>query len=552
MRPRTSKLFGESAPLRLEVVSGPPVEPVVLDPESTLLIGRASDCPLRLADPSVSRRHATISFARDEWMLTDLGSRHGTLLNGVAIPESQPVPIKARDSIGLGPWVFRAVDPRRPSVGIPTTDDGSLRSQRLETIVRGGQDMVAERRLELLLSCASAMNDAKNERDLALAVLRAAQAATGLAHAALVRVLGAEESVEVIAAADETGSPPPDMTFSRSLLRAAMKGEVVRLTSETPVQAMQSIMDLGIHEAFCAPVYLGEQVDCLLYLDSRKNSAQVHPESGAFCHALARLCGLALGNLRRAEVEGRNREFQRDMDAARAAQQLILPAESGRVGNIAYRVCVRSGRHVAGDLFGVVELPDGRAAVFVGDVSGKGAGAGILMTSCQTYLTAALYHHGDPARAVGETNRFLAKRSRPDQFVSLWLGVIDPGSGTIHFVDAGHGHCMIRRGEGTPHPIICEGGLPVSIEPDETYKTESISFGSGDLLLLYSDGVVEQPGPDGLLFGADRLISTIEGTRADQDCVDSIFDAVFAYAESDALADDTTVAAIRLLQDSLG
>ena len=159
---------------------------------------------------------------------------------------------------------------------------------------------------------------------------------------------------------------------------------------------------------------------------------------------MARLAGLALANLRRVQLEQRQHQLETEVRAARLAQELITPAESGRVGGLHYAARVRPGSLVAGDLFDVVALEDGRVATLIGDVCGEGIGASVIMAATQSHVRALLARGADPADAVGHVNRYLSAHTAPGKFVSLWLGVFDLERGELTYVDAGHGHWLHR------------------------------------------------------------------------------------------------------------
>jgi phosphoserine phosphatase RsbU/P len=360
------------------------------------------------------------------------------------------------------------------------------------------------------------------------------------------------------------GGPKPQLgaeSFSRSLLAAAKNGEVARLTADAPMSSAQSIMSLGIQTALCAPVTVGTSVGAYLYLDARASDAglfagasrattpavTVQNDAAAFLLALAKMYGLALNNIARLELEKRQRELERDLDAAREAQKLIMPPDEGEIGGVRYAMRCRSGRYVAGDLFDVVDLGSGRVGVFLGDVAGKGISAAMLMATAQTHLSLSLRQHGDAARAVREVNHHVCAHAADSRFISLWLGVIDVAARRVEYVDAGHGLWLLRPGTGPVQRFgtnAGEGGIPLGIDESFAYSSGVLQLAAGDRLVVFSDGVVEQPGTDGTQFGFDRAIETITTSTGVRGDVDGVFDAVVRFAATDALADDTTIASV--------
>lgn len=591
------------APLALEAVSGPALQPIAVQADKPSVMGRSSQSDIVLPDESVSRRHAQIVCLDGTWLITDLASRHGTHVNAARLTANQAAPLRTNDLIGIGPWTLRVRIGAANTAGTtghrfvsivdspPAPATGAMR-ERVERVHERELAAITQNRLQLLIDVAAAVAGTSDEASLARSVVQAAQKGTGFPRVFMLRTVESRPDdftvvAEVGPQAAGTPSDARDISFSRSLINAARAGEVVRLTSDAPMQA-QSIMSLGIQTALCAPIAVAGVVSAFLYLDAREGevntvsakgsahgqirpirpgTASVHQDAAAYCSALAKMYALALGNISRQELEKRQRELVRDLEAAREAQRLIMPPERGTIGALDYAFRSRSGRYVAGDLFDVVDLGDGRIGVFLGDVAGKGISAAILMTTAQTHLNISLRAFAaDPegaARAVCDVNRHVCKHAAASRFVSLWLGVFDTRARTLSFVDAGHGHWLMASGS-TSHRIESSSGIPLGVDSDYEYQAETLAFGPDNRLVVFSDGVVEQPGADGTLFGLPRTIEALAARTGDtvEHDVAAIFDAVLAYAAYDAppglslaaamaaaedhLADDTTVASIRI------
>lgn len=549
------------AHITLEPIAGPPLpdgSPRVDIPTSLtpLLIGRSTESGLQLPDATVSRRHAEIARDDDLWILRDLGSRHGTFVNGNRLDPEFPHPLAHRDQLRVGPWVFRVRDLAKGSIGssfASIADDLPMRSTRVQAVPAMELRSLAQQRLDVLIDCAARINASTDLDALAGVALESIIAGAGFARAAMVRPPDEDGRAEVIAFRAVLPEKPDELELSRSLLETAARGHVARLTSDSPGGAHdygQSIVQLGIHSALCAPVQVGDAVEALMYLDARGSESAVRHDAAAFCQAISRLSGLALANIRRQDLELEQKRVETELNAAREAQRLIMPAASGTRGWHTYAMEMTPGRVVAGDLFDVVALTDdpaGPVACFLGDVTGKGVGAAITMATVQTYLRVALRHSQDPATVVTEVNRHVAARLTGGKFVSLWLGVMDPDARAIRFVDAGHGHWLMRDPGGPPRRIECEGGLPIGIDGASVYLTETVPFEPGSRLLLFSDGLIEQPSPEGELFGLDRAIAAATpATNAAED-VRLLVQAVHEHAKGESLADDLTVASNEFL-----
>jgi serine phosphatase RsbU (regulator of sigma subunit) len=316
--------------------------------------------------------------------------------------------------------------------------------------------------------------------------------------------------------------------------------------SEAPMGA--SVIELGITAALCAPIMLDESVAAFLYLDMRDagtTQSGAAPDATSFCQAVARLCGLALSSLKRVQMEIRTRKLEYEVNAARAAQLLILPPEQGVVGPLRYAMRVRPGREVAGDLFEAIELDDHRAAICIGDVAGHGVGPGVLMAAALAHLHAALRRDSDPARAVNAVNRFIAHRTKSAKFISMWVGVFDAREHALTFVDAGHGYWMHKPADSDAMRVTYEGGIPVGIDGNHEYHAEHMQLGQRDRLVLYSDGVIEQRNSEGRQFTHSRVAQFIAHDATPEGDVTAVIKAVEEFAGSTELDDDTTVASIQ-------
>lgn len=544
--------------LRLEAIAGPTLDPITLQPSEPAVLGRSSNVDHQLADKTISRRHCRVMRRGPNWLLIDLESRHGTYLNGIKLTPEQPAPLNDGDLIRVGPWTLRVIDDADRSTSLPTANDLATTSHRVQRVPVRELRSVAQQRLDLLIECAAGINAASSERELGERALAAVTQGTGFRRAAFIRQVSASGDVQVLAAATpqsladiEAGETPfidpaKGFTFSRSLISAASNGEIVRMASDSNTNYGESIIRLGISSALCAPISLGNSVEAYIYLDARDSGDGVAQDAAAFCQAVSRMCGLALANLKRIDLEKKSARMLDELRAAREAQVRLMPEPSATIGPFEYAMLNTPGSTVAGDLFDVVPLSPTRLAFFLGDVMGKGSGAAILMATIQAALRSALLHGDEPADAITHANASACARSGEGEFLSLFLGVLDSERGTLEFVDAGHGHWMLADANGARR-IECEGGHLLGIEPDAAYTTETCALERGARVLAYSDGLIEQPDAEGEQFGYDRASVALAGSGTPRDDVDRLAGALRDHAGTDRYADDLTIASVGLL-----
>jgi serine phosphatase RsbU (regulator of sigma subunit) len=551
---------GRESGWSIETVDAATPVSVRLDPPGPVRIGRRSNSDIVVDDPRASREHAVLEFQGDEeapnqppgsasaWTLTDTDSRHGTWVNGVKVQASRPVPLRHGDVISIAGRTFRMVN--RAAGALSTTlrfrtrdDMGGDPRQTISTISgQQGSESRQQRWLRLLLACAQTLREADGEQALAEAVLDAAAAGVDAPNLAFLGPMGEDAEVDVLAHRGDIATKS-GLRVSRTLLREAALGEPVRLTGDAQMPSgSHSIMSLGIDEAVCVPLTLGPGIAAYLYADRRGSAgAPLTTEACEYLVGLGRMASLALADLKRRDLERRQARVDADLAAAGEAHRFILPPRRGQFGSLSYVGESRPGQAaLGGDFFDIVELPGGRIGVALGDVSGKGVAASVLMTSTQGFLHAALMRHADPARAISDLNTYLVPRKRADRFVTLWLGVFDPREASLVYVDAGHGHAVLID-EANDACFLREAGGPlVGLAPGSEYESATVAMNPGSRVLVVSDGLVEQQSPEGDEFSLTRVTQMAAAVTQEEDLLSQIFVALHAHADSPRLADDAT------------
>jgi len=290
-------------------------------------------------------------------------------------------------------------------------------------------------------------------------------------------------------------------------------------------------------------------VAAYLYLDSRggaeEGSQLLRPNASGFCQALCRMGGLALANLKRIDIERRAADMESELSAAAAAQRWILPREPITADPF---ICVgrsQPGGYLGGDFFDAQVLGDGRLAMSLGDVSGHGAAASVLMTAAQGFLHASLADHGDLNRAVASLNAFIQPRCPQEKFVTLWTGIFDPRRMSLEYIDAGHGLAFLLKTDQSLQALDENGGLPIGIDLNSPYQAATAPLSPGERVLVISDGITEQSNaealPDGHRreFGRDGVRAAVQGAQGD-DLLTQLFKSLDGFAGGKGYADDVT------------
>ena len=202
---------------------------------------------------------------------------------------------------------------------------------------------------------------------------------------------------------------------------------------------------------------------------------------------------------------------------------------------------------MGGDLYDFVEVAGDRLVVIIGDVSGKGVPAALLMARLISEFRSAASRAASPTTVLEDLNAGLASRPLRGMFVTATCLVLDAESGRLAYADAGHLPLLwYHRQTGAVEVREGDGGPPLGIVLGSRYPEQGLYLSPGDTLLLYTDGVIEARGDGGPPFGLDRIAKVMRGRLpATRDLVEDLLGAVRSHAGGAPLPDDVTLVAIR-------
>ncbi len=213
---------------------------------------------------------------------------------------------------------------------------------------------------------------------------------------------------------------------------------------------------------------------------------------------------LQVENSRLYEEEIEKRKLEEQLALARTIQSRLLPGRIPEVRGAELSAINICSAQVSGDYYDLIPRPDGRVALVISDVSGKGVPASLLASSLQAALRAQFDSTEAPGLILERVNRQLHASTDPQHFATLFLGLYDPATRTLRYSSGGHNPPILRRGDGAVQ-LLEEGGLPLGAFDFGGYAEGMVSLAPGDLLLLYTDGLTETLGPDGEEFGTERV-----------------------------------------------
>ena len=477
-------------------------------------IGRSRDSDIFLPDQWLSRHHAEILKKDANFFLHDLGSKNGTLLNGEPVHGDRR--LRHGDVITLGEHVLtfsieEVDEDSQPPEGTRIFSARELSDIKTKPTIDPEELQRQNRVLEVLSQAARSLLAHRPLPDLFEDVLNLLFAAVPCERGAILLLEGTPPE-PTVKASRSRGGQPLLAKVSRSIARRVLERRetmlLPNLMEDTAFSTQDSILSTGIRSALCAPLWFtsasAEQdaVIGLVYLDSLAMNRPFSEEDARIVTALANVAAAKIENVRLLEESMEKRRLEEDMRVAAEIQRGLLPDGAPVVAGYGVVGSNRPCRTVGGDYYDF-SLSDGRLLMALGDVSGKGTGAALLMT----VLRAAVRGHWadeSVAEAVARINSTVCQNVTAGKYITFFLARLDPGSGRVDYVNAGHNPPLLIRRDGTIETLN-EGGMVLGLFDSMPYGEGIAELRTGDTLLIFSDGVTETWSAKGDEFGDQRL-----------------------------------------------
>jgi serine phosphatase RsbU (regulator of sigma subunit) len=520
-------------------------------------IGRQAGNELTLRDSRVSRQQAQITDVSGTMVLEDMGSSHGTFVNGEKILRHE---LKASDQIDFGvPDSYRVV-----YVGEGATIDELV--ERIEAPAPTEAGARELHHLSVLLDVARSLSSGLSLEDILASVVDAAIAITRTERGVLLLANPAGQMETAVARNGQRGTlRPEDMQVSQGVLRRvqASRRELVvgdAMDAEGGRAGHgESITRLDLHTVVAIPIdkkpvieavdvtVAARQSDLLgiLYLDSRAPSSTFSALDREVVRSLAHEAATLIDNARLFAAARVKARLDHDIEIASKIQQGLLPKELPNLPDVAVSGSTLACYSVGGDCFDVIDLDGGRHGFFVGDISGKGIPAALLATLLQGifFTTASM---DIPLTSVfSRVNRYLAERAGGDRYATVFYGVLDK-SGAFEYVNAGHVPPLIKRKSGAIERLDL-ASFPVGMFPEAEYESAAVKLEKGDFLVIYTDGVSEAVNVKTEMFEEERLqhlLESFQGQTVEQ-LAETIREGVKTFTQGAPQSDDITILVVQ-------
>jgi sigma-B regulation protein RsbU (phosphoserine phosphatase) len=243
--------------------------------------------------------------------------------------------------------------------------------------------------------------------------------------------------------------------------------------------------------------------------------------------------------------------LDRDLEIAKDIQKASFPQRSPAIPGLSCSIFYKPARSVGGDYYDFLSLEDGTWGIAIGDVSGKGIGAALILATLQASLRAqTLRPRSQIETLVSNVNRLVSESSPAEFFASLFYAEYRPAEGVLHYVNAGHNPPLVVRRSYSGNKVLTlqSGGAPVGALADSRYSSMTIQLVPGDVLVAYTDGITEAENSQGESFGQQRLEKILcdSSAREPQEIQNNILDELSAYSVGCPQTDDITLVVMQV------
>lgn len=525
-------------------------------------IGRSARSDICIPDAFASRLHAEVRKEGDAYWLHDLGSANGTRYNNSIV--STPIPLVAGGEIQIGETTIIFEDERLrekqnatliadhtqaldPSVTVafnmqtnPTAEildsQFSTRTELLALISKVGIALLSSSGLDETLNQVASLVFEAVPAERCMIMLRDETAEGGM-KITVARVRGKDEKIE-------------EVRISSTVMDEVMKNGKSVLTSDAqhdPRFASQTMMLLGIRSVLAVPLSVSEkEVFGIIYADSPTEEATFTEEHLNILTTLASVAAIRVENARLLEERIERERIRHELELATEIQQSFQPSSPPIMDGYEFQGISFSCYEIGGDYYDFILQQDGKMLIALGDVSGKGTAAALLMSSLHAAIHAQVAAKTTLHQMIKSVNEYLAENTPSNRFVTLFAAELDPQTGTLNYINAGHNPPLIGRADGTVHQLE-SGGFPLGIIPMAEFEVGQAQLEMGEALVIYSDGVSEANNLNGDEFGMDRLIEVVSKNLKSSAAGlrDKVESSLSAFTQTAPANDDITLVIVK-------
>jgi serine phosphatase RsbU (regulator of sigma subunit)/pSer/pThr/pTyr-binding forkhead associated (FHA) protein len=555
-----------------------------------ITIGRSARNDLCVEDPFASRLHAEVRKRGDIFWIADLNSANGTLVNSERL--TAPLQLRDRDIIRIGETEIEYSEradtaPARGRTSILFSDSGFAPPPEA-TIVADSRNSAANLLSSLDLTNKTQISSRVGEATLvAKSVQEDALAVISRVSLTLLKPLSLDETLlqvlecvfdvvpadrgyvmlfetpdddlngpaELVCRALKTRTPAATndsaaVEISRTISEQVLKNRVSVLTSDAQqdprFQERQSIVLGGLRSVMAVPLAVEARVSGMIYVDNPFHTNRFTERDLQLLSLIAGVAAIRIENVRLLEVQQEQKRLANELALASEIQFRLHPETPPAIPGYDVVGVSFPCYEVGGDYYDFIEKPDGRCVIALGDVSGKGTGAALLMSSIHAAVRAHTRTRLSASEIVSEINQYIYDNTPSNRYVTLFYSELDSRSHQLTYINGGHNSPLLARASGEVTRLDI-GGFPVGITPFGDYREGWVEIEPGDVMVIYSDGVTESLNEEGEEFGEARLIEIVQKNRGRSAAGlrDRIDEALTKFVGRASAVDDLTIVILK-------
>lgn len=574
----------------LKVIKGSSSGQVLALSGEKVVLGRHPSCQIVLDNASVSRQHAQIVEDQGVFLVEDLRSRNGTQVNRQSIRGRTE--LRDGDEIKVCDYAFIFIlQVTGPS--IPVTSDSKIiagavnrettPSEPIDIDAESEQDMPAqdssqnssvitsmsagsseqglrlnvrpEVKLRAILEISMSLHKVLKLADMLPVILKSLFKIFPQVDSGFVLLKDPKTNALRVRASHSRWPDNDEVPVSMTVVRQAMESGQAILSADVfgdrRFQHSESIADMQLRSLMCTPLMdtSGKALG-VLQLSTLDVTQPFNSDDLDLLVSVGAQASLAVENGAMHESLLKQREFERDMEIAAQVQLGFLPSASPSIFGYEFADYYEAAQSIGGDYYDYVQIPDGRLALVIGDVAGKGIPAALLMARLHAACRYHLFSASSADQALTSLNFEMSNSSLGYRFITLSIAILDAKRHEVELASAGHVPPVYRHhGRQAEFIGIRESGMPLGVMANQKYNSLTLSIQPNDALLFYTDGITEAMNADNQLFGKDRVQDVVaDGPPSVGQLVPILVNSVETFCAGRPQRDDICVTAFRRIE----
>jgi serine phosphatase RsbU (regulator of sigma subunit) len=531
--------------------------------KSVFTIGRKAENDLQLLSDTVSRQHAEIVYENDTYFLVDIGSKRGSYVNDQRI---ERYALQHQDRIRIGgdddqQIVFLDESIEHASAIFDSSPSLTFSSLAKERATSANEEL---QKLSRFIEVNQAFKFSMTPDDVLCLIVDAAIEITQ-AERGFLMLRNAAGDLEFKVARDRNRNwlVGTEFAMSRSVVEESFKQNrsvIINDSKESAaLLARESVRSLDLRSIACIPLrrfQMSENMDAttmlkrdvigVLYVDSHIIGGTLTQTSLRLLESLAFEATKSLENVRLMHEEQEKKQIEQELGMARQVQIALSPTAFKQPAHFEVAAHNIPSRFVGGDFYDLLPLENNRYAFALGDVSGKGMAAALLAAMAQGALQAQFAANLPLTDVIGSLNKVLVQRSASNRFLTLFCAVLDP-DGHFTYINAGHNPPILVRTTGETELLSTRSVLLGAFDFVE-YKSKQTRLATGDVIVIFTDGVTEAVNTANEMFGDDRLEQLVKAAASlsAEEIKQRILNEVLVFTRGLPQSDDITLIVLKL------